>query len=136
LSFGNSIRPRTASSHAKANRALVLVRFPLLDQAARDGGTVLQPVELEGDLAVPVEPEPAKRILDLLGRLLHLAVRVGVLDPQPKFPALVPGEQPVEERRPDVPDVEEAGRARSHADTNGHTVRLLACCSVPTVLEV
>ena len=68
---------------------------------------MLHPVELECDLAVPVEAEPAERLLDLLCRLGHLAAGVGVLDPQPELASLVAGEQPVEERRVDVPDVEE-----------------------------
>src|SRR4029077_20919001 len=108
----------------------------LVDEATRDVCALLQPVELKRHLAVPIEPEPAKRILDLLRRLLHLAAGVRVLDPKPKLPALVSGEQPVEERGPDAPDVEEAGRARSHADADGHTVRLLVCCSAPTAREV
>ena len=134
----NDVVPRrdTLVRHAEADRPLVLVGFVLLDQATRDLGAVLQAVELEGDVAVPVEPEPAQRVLDLLCRLLHLAVRIRVLDAESELPALVAREQPVEERGPDVPDVEEAGRARSHADANGHTVRLLACCSAPTVPEV
>ena len=134
----NDVVPRrdTLVRHAEADRPLVLVGLALLDEATRDLGAVLQPVELEGDVAVPVEPEPAQRVLDLLCRLLHLAVRVRVLDAESELPALVAREQPVEERSPDVPDVEEAGRARSHADANGHTVRLLACCSAPTVPEV
>ena len=126
----------TLVRHAEPDRAFILVGLALVDQAPRDLGAVLQPVELEGDVAVPVEPEPAQGILDLLSRLLHLAVRVRVLDPEPELPALVAREQPVEERSPDVPDVQEAGRARSHADANGHTVRLLACCSAPIVPEV
>ena len=77
---------------------------------------VLHAVELEGDLAVPVEAEPAQRLLDLLGGLGDLAARVGVLDPQPELAALVARVEPVEERGVDAPDVEEAGRARSEAD--------------------
>jgi len=87
------------------DRAFVLVGLALVHQAPRDLGAVLQPVELEGDVPVPVEPEPAEGILDLLSRLLHLAVRIRVLDPEPELPALMAREQPVEERGPDVPDV-------------------------------
>ena len=89
------MRPRIRSSHAvaalvghpHADRALVLVCLALVDQSLRLGPAVLHPVELEGDLPVPVEAEPAKRLLDLLGRFGDLAARVGVLDPQPELAA-------------------------------------------------
>ena len=70
--------------------------------------------------AVPVDPEPAQRLLDLVDRLGDLAARVGVLDPQAALAALLAREQPVEEERANAADVEEAGRARSHADADGH----------------
>src|SRR5262249_62210895 len=75
--------------HAEADRTLVLVRLSLLDQPARELRAVLQAVELQRDVAVPVEPEPAQRILDLLRRLRHLAARGRVLDPQLELPALL-----------------------------------------------
>ena len=68
-------------------------------------------VELERRLAVPLDAEPAQRALDLRDRLLDLAARVRVLDPEQ---ALAPGparEEPVEEERADAADVEEPGRA-------------------------
>ena len=71
-------------------------------------------------LAVPVEPEPAERLLDLLGRLGDLAARVRVLDAQPELAALVAREEPVEERGVDASDVEEARRARREADDGWH----------------
>ena len=87
----------------------------------------LHAVELEGDLAVPVHAEPAERLLDLPGRLGDLAARVRVLDPQPELAAFVAREEPVEERRVDVPDVEEAGRARGEADDWVHGDIVGAC---------
>src|SRR5205823_3853829 len=126
----------TLVRHAEADRTFVFISLALVHEAAGYVGAVPQPVELERDLAVPIQAEPAQRVLNLLGRLLDFAIGVGVLDSQAKLPALVPGEQPIEERSPHVPDVQEAGRARSHADANRHTVRLLACCSAPTVPEV
>src|SRR5204862_5817596 len=74
---------------------------------------------------------PAQRLLQRRGGLGHLAARVRVRDSQPELPALVPGEQPVEEGGANVPDVQETGRARSHTDANGHAVRLLPCSSAP-----
>ena len=65
-------------------------------------------------------PSQRERVLDLVDRLRDLAARVGVLDPKPELAALVAREEPVEEERADAADVEEAGRARSHADADGH----------------
>ena len=113
--------------HAHADRALVLVRLALLDQALGLLAAALHAVELERDLAVPVHAEPAERLLDLLGRLGDLPARVRVLDPQPELAAFVAREEPVEERRVDVPDVEEAGRARGEADDWGHGDIVGAC---------
>ena len=111
---------RALVGHAEADRALVLVGLALLEQPLGDCARVVHAVELERDLPVPVEPEPAERLLDLLGRLVDLARGVGVLDAQPELAALVPGEEPVEERRAHVADVEEPGGRRSHADADGH----------------
>ena len=133
FSFGYSIRPRIRSSqavvalvgHAHADRALVLVGLVLVDEALRLFAAALHAVELERELAVPVEPDPAQRLLDLLGRRVDLAARVRVLDAQPELAALVAGEQPVEERGVDASDVEEAGGARCEADDGRHGVRIV-----------
>ena len=69
----------------------------------------------------PSHSSPSQRseLLDLLGGLGHLAAGVGVLDPQQELAALVAREEPVEERRAHVADVQEASRARCHADADG-----------------
>src|SRR5207244_478353 len=68
------------------------------------------------------EAEPAQRVLDLLRRLSDLAARVGVLDPQPELAAVVTGEEPVEQGRTNVPDVQKPRRARCHphSDRSSH----------------
>ena len=106
--------------HPEPDRALVLVRLAVGHELVGDAPAVVHPVELEGVRPVPVEAEPAERVLDLVDRLRDLARGVGVLDPQPELPALVAREEPVEERGADVADVEEPGRAGSHADADGH----------------
>ena len=105
--------------HPEADRALVLVGAAGLEEALRLRLAELEPVELERDRAVPVEAEPAERVLDLVGRLGDLAARVGVLDPQPELAALVAREEPVEERRPDVADAARTpvGKLGGHART-------------------
>ena len=77
--------------HPEADRALVQVGLALGDEPLGVGAHLVHPVELEGDRAVPVDPEPAQRLLDLLGRLGDLAARVGVLDPQAALAALLRG---------------------------------------------
>ena len=76
--------------------------------------------ELERHVTVPVDPEPDQRRLDLVDGLGHLTTRVGVLDPQEDLPAVPACEEPVEEEGAHASDVEEACRARSHADADGH----------------
>ena len=102
--------------HAEADRALVLVGLALGEQPVGVRAHLVHPVELERGRAVPVDPEPAKRLLDLLGRLGDLAARVRVLDPEAALAALLAREEPVEEERAHAADVQEAGRARRHAD--------------------
>ena len=104
--------------HPHPDCALVLVRLFLGEQALRLLLAALHPVELEGDLAVPVEAEPAVCLLDLLGRLGNLSPRVRVLDPEQELAALAPSVEPVEQRRVGPADVQEAGRAGREADSN------------------
>jgi hypothetical protein len=111
---------RALVRHPEPDRSVVLVRLPLVDEAPRLLLAPLEAVELEGHVTVPVDPEPGERARDLLHRLGHLAVRVGVLDPEQALTAAPAREEPVEEERADAADVEEAGRARGHADSDGH----------------
>ena len=118
-SFGNSIRPEhrvvpacdALVGHAEADRALVLVRLALRDQAGGELAAAIHGVELERDRPVPVDPEPRERALDLLDGLGDLAARVGVLDPQQALAAAPAREEPVEEERAHASDVEEPRRA-------------------------
>ena len=64
----------------------------------------------------------------MLDGALHLAARVGVLDPHEELAALVPGVEPVEERGAHAPDVEGAGRARCHADADTHRLPMVEPC--------
>ncbi|CAM5544968.1 hypothetical protein SCALM49S_03598 [Streptomyces californicus] len=72
---------------------------------------------------VPVQAEPAHRVEQLLVGLLRVARRVGVLDPEDQGALVVPGEGPVEQRRPDQAHVGVAGRER---DRNGRVAGALA----------
>ena len=106
--------------HPEADRALVEIGLVFLDEPLRVGAHLVHPVHLERDRAVPVDPEPPERLLDLLGGVGDLAARVGVLDPEAALAALLARVEPVEEERSDTADVQEAGRARGHADANAH----------------
>src|SRR5204862_2287288 len=111
------------------DRALVLVGLVLGDEAPRLFAAALHPVELERDLSVPGQVEPAERLLDLVDGLSDLPARVRVLDPEPELAALVAREEPVEKRGVNRPDVQPAGRARRDADSDAHAVSVLPCAS-------
>ncbi len=104
--------------HPEADRAFVDVRLALVDEPLRDLAAALHRVQLEADVAVPVEAEPAQRALDLLDGLGHLAARVRVLDPQEDLAAVLTSEQPVEEEGAHAADVEVAGGRGRHADAD------------------
>ena len=106
--------------HSEADRPLVLVRLPFLDQPCPELAAAVHRVELEGDRAVPVDPEPAERPLDLVDGLRDLTARVGVLDAEQALTAATAREEPVEQERVDAADVEEPRRGRRHADANAH----------------
>ncbi len=75
------------------------------------------------DALVPVEPEPAQRVEELLVALLAVARRVGVLDAEHERAAGVPRVGPVEQRGADEPDVRRPGRGRAEADADGRGTR-------------
>ena len=58
---------------------------------------------------VPIQPEPFQTVVNDLHGIDGVAGLVGVLDAQDKLAAVVPREQPVEQRRPRPADVQKAG---------------------------
>jgi hypothetical protein len=106
----------------------VVVGPALLDETLGVRAHVGHAVELKRHRAVPVDPEPPQRLLNLLGGLGDLATRVRVLDPQPALAALLAGEQPVEQERAHASHMEEARRARCHADDDAHRSILESAC--------
>ncbi len=68
---------------------------------------------------VPREPHPAEIVEDARFRLACGALPVGILDAEHERALLPSCEQPVEERRTGVPDVEMTSRRGSEADTHG-----------------
>jgi hypothetical protein len=65
------------------------------EQPLDDLGVALRALRLEDRLAVPVDPEPAQRVEDLLDVLGRGALAVGVLDPQHHLASASAREQPV-----------------------------------------
>jgi hypothetical protein len=61
---------------------------------------------------VPSKPQPFKAVVDHIQELVAVSGPVGVLDPQDEGSAGVAGVEPVEQRCPGAPNVEESGRAR------------------------
>ena len=110
---------------AEPDRSVVLVRLVLGDEPLGELARLVGGVELEAHLAVPVDPEPDQRLLDLVDRLGDLAARVGVLDPQQDLAAVLAGVEPVEEEGPNASDMEEPGRARGHADADARHVSIV-----------
>src|SRR5205085_306799 len=69
---------------------------------------------------VPVEPEPAQIAEDARLGLARRALDVGVLDPEDEGAAVTPREEPVEQRRAGVADVQVPGGAGSETDSHGN----------------
>ena len=71
---------------------------------------------------VPVQPQPAQVVENARLGLARRALGVGVLDAKDERPVVAVGQQPVEERRPRVADVQLTGRRGSEADSH-HVLR-------------
>ena len=135
---GNSMRPLIASSQPITPSFGIRIRIapsssyalPSATSRACLGPAALGAVELEARLSVPLDPEPAQRPLDLPDRLGDLATRVGVLDPQQALATAAPGEEPVEQEGAHPSDVEEAGRARCHADADAHQAGIVGVAAL------
>ena len=58
---------------------------------------------------VPIDAQPLEAVENRLQGLGHVPLGVGVVDPQQELPAVLPGKEPVEQRRADAADVQIAG---------------------------
>jgi len=79
-------------------------------QFMRHRGVAIGAGELVNHIAVPAEIEPAHAIQDGIYRRLGGARTIGVLDAEQEFAAMVPGEQPVEQRRARPADMQISSR--------------------------
>ena len=119
---GSRPRPRTPCPRRRAARAISAQSLQAVELERRRR----RPSRARASAATPGSAPTAS---------CDLAARVRCSRSAAGTRRLVPREEPVEERGANVPDVQEAGRARSHADADGHAVGLLRCCSEPTVRE-
>src|SRR5262245_11004046 len=69
---------------------------------------------------VPVEAQPLEAVENRLEGLGHVPLGIGIVDPQQELPAVLPGKEPIKERRADAADMQIAGRTGSEAGTDGH----------------
>ena len=69
---------------------------------------------------VPRQAEPLECSQDRAERLVHVALLVGVVDPQNELPAVVPSPQPIEQRGAHPTDVHVARRAGSKSRSDSH----------------
>src|SRR5439155_20040303 len=85
----------------------------------------VDPLGLREGALVPVELEPAQRVVDLVDVLRSRALAVRVLDTQHERAARMPRDEPVVQCRPRSADVQRAGRRGGEPDSHGHTPMLV-----------
>ncbi len=87
-----------------------LVGGTCFQHLTRDFCVPLDTAELADGFTVPVQAQPLQPFEDRLGRLGRRTPAVRILDSQDELAAVMPGEQPVEQRRARAADVQVAGR--------------------------
>ena len=118
-----------AVGHLEADRALIVIRAARIDQSLRGGP---MPVVAGGlkvwrvgsarvGTFVPRQPEPPEALKDPRHHVGGRALDIGVFDAQHERPAVAPGVQPVEERRPGAADVQKTCGGWSKANARDHT---------------
>jgi hypothetical protein len=98
----------------EAPGALLLVGAPGLGEPGARRLVAVEPRRL-AQLPIPVEPEPAEILLDRGGELLGRARGVGVVEAEDQRAAAFAREEPVDERRAGVAEMEAPRRARGEA---------------------
>ena len=122
-----AVRPRAppgARASSCLRRAEAVVRAAARDEIARRLAIELEPLGLpvrrvrpaDVRALVPVEAEPAQVVENRCLGLARRSLGVGVLDAQDERAAVAAREQPVEQRRARVADVQLAGRTRREPD--------------------
>jgi hypothetical protein len=106
---------------AKAVIALALSQQPVrvIDVRLHALGLTVRPVVAPGvDAFVPLQPHPAQVVQDRLLGFAGRSLEIGVLDAQDEGALLAARQQPVEQCRPGVADVQMAGGRRGETDAH------------------
>src|SRR5208337_3066808 len=112
LGLGAVVAVNMAAIDQLLHRRLVL-RGPMRLVVGTIGSTDVRPF-------VPIDADPPKTVEDALDGILDVPLLVGVVDPQQKLAAEMPGKQPVEQGRSHSADVQKAGRTGSKPGAYGH----------------
>src|ERR1051326_3056214 len=88
-------------------------------EALRRSGIAVEPRRLPLVL-VPVKTEPLEIRLDRRDEFFPRALAIGVVEPQQKPPAALAREQPIDQRRASVAEMQPAGRTGGETDFCGH----------------
>ena len=75
-------------------------------------------------LAIGDKSEPVQIGANPLDETLFAARGIGIVDPQPEFPAIFARPQPAMQRGADVPDMQHAGGRRGETGADGHALAL------------
>src|SRR5690606_15399473 len=128
---GRASAPRARKPAAVFGRAAPCASAPARRASRSRGraGRLLQPFDrlviergslgLAADRVRP-DAEPFEIAFYRVGILAFRTLGVRVVEAQDEAPAALPGEQPVEQRRACIADVDAAGGRRREADGNGH----------------
>ena len=116
LAFGlDLVRGRVVPIRG-AGRKQLLDRRPVAPGALRLVIRCMRPADL-GPL-IPVDAQPPEPVQNRLQRRGHVALGIGVVNPQQELPFVPAGEQPVEQRRAHAADVEVSGGTGREARTD------------------
>src|SRR5262249_55932091 len=100
--------------------AIAAIGGVAVEQIARDLVIELRALRLTKRALVPLQAEPLQIFEHHRLRLARGAGDVGVFDSQNEGALVMPGEEPVEDRRARAADVKVTGWRRCEADADGH----------------
>ena len=100
---------------------------PALDQLMGDLGVALLELRLEIGIAVAADTEPIEPVEDGVDGFLRRPGAIGILDAEQILTAVMPGEQPVEQRRAGTADMKIARRRGREAGDHAGNFAACAC---------
>ena len=113
--------PRNLEQHGLAAAALrVFVRIPLIQKFLDRGKMVVDLRRLIQRFLVEIQPEPIHHFQQRLDRLRRRTLQIRVFDSEKERPLLMAREQPVEDGRADIADMDLSRRRRGETDSDTH----------------